>query len=252
MRRCLMPDHLLPHCPMWGGPPRPQPAPRPAQAGRARPARTIRSAIILGILLTLGVRAEVLDRIAVTVGKQVIAESEVVNDVRISAFLDRKPLVLSSDVKRKAAERLVDQVLILREATESRVALPGDAEAARLLAQVKSQYTSEAEYQSALVEYNITEAELSAHLLAGLRTLSFTELRFRPEIQVSDDDLREFYQLFAAGMKRPDTGQPPTFEESRDQVQKLLVDQKVIEALDAWLSSTRTQVGVEYRDKVFP
>jgi hypothetical protein len=201
----------------------------------------------LAILLALSVHAEVLDRIAVTVGKQVIAESEVLRDVRISAFLDRKPVLLAGDIKRKAAERLVDQALILREATESRVALPGEADGARLLAQVKSQYTSEAEYQSALKEYRVTEAELSAHLLAGLRTLEFTELRFRPQIQVSEDDLREFYQLFAAGQR-----QPASFEESREQVQKLLVDQKVIEALDAWLSTTRTQLGVEYRDKVFP
>jgi len=196
--------------------------------------------------------AETLDRIAVTVGKQVIAESQVVRDIRISAFLDRKPVDLSSDGKRKSAERLVDQLLLLHEAADSRVTLPGEAESARLLAQVKSQYASDAEYRGALAKYNITEQELSAHLLAGLRTLQFTELRFRPEVQVSEDDLREFYQLYAAGFRRPDTGQAPSFEESREQVQKLLVDRKVIETLDAWLSATRTQIGVEYRDRVFP
>src|SRR5437879_12929471 len=94
----------------------------------------MRCCFLLAILFALSARGEVLDRIAATVGKQVIAESEVIRDVRISAFLDRKPVVLASDIKRKAAERLVDQVLILREAAESRVALPGDAESARLLA----------------------------------------------------------------------------------------------------------------------
>jgi len=212
----------------------------------------MRCCFLLAILFALSARGEVIDRIAVTVGKQVIAESEVIRDMRISAFLDRKPISLASDIKRKAAERVVDQILILREATESRVTLPGEAEAARLLEQVKSQFGSDAQYQSALAEYRITEPELSAHLLEGLRTLQFTELRFRSGIQVSEEDVREFYQLLAAGMRRPDTGQPPSFEESREQVRKLLVDQKVIEALDAWLSTTRTQVGVEYRNKVFP
>src|SRR5947209_3156753 len=95
---------------------------------------------LLGILFALCVRAEIIDRIAVTVGKQVIAASEIIRDVRISAFLDRKPISLASDIKRKAAERLVDQILILREAAESRVTLPDEPEAARLLVQVKSQY----------------------------------------------------------------------------------------------------------------
>ncbi len=214
-------------------------------------ARNGRSVFAAAILLTAA-HAETLDRIAASVGKQVIAESDVIRDVRISAFLDRKPVDLSSEVKRKAAERLVDQVLILREAGQSRMLLPGESDAARILAQVKSAYASEAAYREALAEYRITEPELAAHLLDGLRTLQFTELRFRPQVQVSEDELRQFYQLVAAGMRNPATGQPPSFKESRQQVEKLMVDQKVMEALDAWLSTTRVQVGVEYRNRVFP
>src|SRR5882672_223736 len=115
--------------------------------------------LLLVFFFAMSALGEVIDRIAVTVGKQVIAESEVTRDVRISAFLDRKPVSTASDIKRKAAERLVDQILILREAAESRVLLPGDAEAARLLTQVKSQFGSDAEYRSALAEYRITEPE---------------------------------------------------------------------------------------------
>ena len=62
----------------------------------------------------------ILDRIAVTVGKQVITESDVIRDVRVAAFLDQKPVDLSGAEKRKAADRLVDQYLILQEAAFSR------------------------------------------------------------------------------------------------------------------------------------
>src|SRR5437899_3021245 len=58
-----------------------------------------------------------IDRIAVSVGNQVITESELITDLRVTAFLDRRPVDLSSAAKRKSADRLVDQVLILKEAS---------------------------------------------------------------------------------------------------------------------------------------
>ena len=79
-----------------------------------------------------------------------------------------------------------------------------------------------AEYQAALGRYDISEGDLRGHLLGGYRMLRFTDLRFRPDVQVADADLREFYQLLAAGWRRNPGGQVPTYEESREQVQKKL------------------------------
>jgi parvulin-like peptidyl-prolyl isomerase len=207
------------------------------------------AALIL-VLVASTASGVTLDRIAATVGKRVILESDVLRDLRITAFLDQKPIDESGDAKRKAAERLVDQVLILREAMENRVLLPGDDEGEKLLESAKMQYGAADEYRAALARYGIREAELREHLLAGYRTLQFTDLRFRPEVRVSEDELREFYELLIAGGRRGN--EPvPSFEDSREQVEKLVSDQKVIRALDSWLASTRVQMGVGYRDKVF-
>ena len=45
----------------------------------------------------------VLDRIAVTVDRQIIAESDVIRFLRVAAFLDDKPVDLSGPSKRTAA-----------------------------------------------------------------------------------------------------------------------------------------------------
>ena len=197
------------------------------------------------IMAALAARGEILDRIAVTVGKQVISESDVILDLRVSAFLDQKPVDLSGAEKRKAADRLVDQLLILQDAAVARVPLPSAGEAAPLLAQVKAQYGTEAEYRAALARYHIAEAELADHLLAGLRGMHFTDLRFRPEIQLSEDELREFYNTFA------NPAPAPAFEESRGRVEKLLTDQRVLQALDRWLGTARTSIRILYREQVF-
>jgi len=193
----------------------------------------------------------ILDRIAVTVGKQVITEGEVVRDLRVAAFLDQKPVELSGAEKRKAADRLVDQLLIQQEIVFSRIPLTVEEDAAQMLAQVKSQYGSESEYQAALVRDHLTEADVVEHLLTGVRALRFTDLRFRPEIDISEDDLRDFYnKLSEEGRKRGDTN-VPTFEASRDDVEKLVTGQRITLALDRWLGAQRTQTQILYRDQVF-
>jgi hypothetical protein len=207
--------------------------------------------LLFALLLLPAGRAEILDRVAVTVAKHVISERDVVLDLRIAAFLDQKPADLSGDQKRKAADRLVDQYLLLQEASTSRQQLPTAADAQQLLDQVKAQYATETEYRAALARFGVTEEQLSEHLLNGIRALRFTDLRFRPEVQLSDEDLHEYYDSMAAQWRRANPAQMPTFEASRDQIEKLLTDQRVIQALDRWLGTTRSETQILYKEEVF-
>ncbi|HEV8412504.1 MAG TPA: hypothetical protein VGQ49_02840 [Bryobacteraceae bacterium] len=199
-------------------------------------------AIALGTLISPG-SAETLDRVAVSVGREVITESQVILDLRVDAFLDRTPVDLSSAARRKSAERLVDQLLILREAVDSHVTLPSTEAATGLVAP----YAAESSYQADLKRYGITEPDLAAHLLAGLRTLTFTDLRFRPDVQVSAEDIRSYYDKLPHSAAAP----LPSFEDSRDQIEKLLVEQRVLDALDQWLAMARSAANIRYHEKAF-
>jgi hypothetical protein len=201
--------------------------------------------------LLLTGQAGILDRIAVTVGKHVISEGDVLFELRVVAFLDQKPAEVNPEQKRKAADRLVDQYLLLQEASTSRQQLPTAADAQQLLDQVKGQYATETEYRAALARYGVTEVQLAEHLLNGIRALRFTDLRFRPEVQLTDEDLHEYYDSMALQWRRTTPAQVPTFEASRDQIEKLLTDQRVTQALDRWLGTTRSETQILYKEEVF-
>jgi hypothetical protein len=194
---------------------------------------------------------DVLDRIAVTVDKQVIAESDVIRYLRVAAFLDRKPVDLSGTAKRAAAAALVDRYLILAESEDSHFTLPSADDTAVLLQQVKAQYPSEAAYQAALKEYRISEQDLAKHLLAGTRALRFTDLRFRPEVQISEQELSAAYDKFAAEWPATHSGAPPSLDQSRADLEKFLTEQRAMEARDKWLETTRQTRHVEYREAAF-
>jgi hypothetical protein len=206
---------------------------------------------IVVLAAALGGDAAILDRIAVTVGKQVISETDVIRDVRVSAFLDQRPLDLSKDQKRKAADRLVDQILILQEAAVSRIPLSPEENAASMLDQVKAAYKNQDDYRAALARYGITEEDVSSHLLAGVQAMHYTDLRFRPEVQLSDDDLHDFYNTLAAEWRQKGSADVPTFDASRAQVEKLLTDQRTAQALDRWLGTQRNETQILYREQVF-
>jgi hypothetical protein len=205
----------------------------------------------LAILMAVAAAGENLDRIAVTVGPHVIPESEVILDLRIAAFLDGATPDLSGAQKRKAADRLVDQYLVLADAAATRAPLPSDADVETLLAPLKARYASEAEFRAALERAGISEPQLKAHLLAGLRMLRYTDLRFRGEVQITEENLRDFYNSLAAESREKGSAPAPDFESSRDQVEKLLTDQRVMQALDRWLGTARNENQILYRDAAF-
>ena len=196
--------------------------------------------------LAASLQAETLDRVAVSVGDEVITERDLILDLRVVAFLDRKPVDLSGAAKRRSAERLVDQLLILREALDSHVTLPSTEATVGLV----EPYADESDYRASLERYGISERDLGAHLLAGLRTSFFTDQRFRPDVQVSPEDIRGYYNKIIA-QAGPAAAPVESFEASRDQIEKLLIEQRVSEALDQWLMMARSAANVRFRDKVF-
>ena len=109
----------------------------------------------------------------------------------------------------------MDQYLVLEDATATRVPPPPAADVAGLLTPIKARYASDQEYRAALGQAQISEAELSGQLLAGLRMLRYTDLRFRPEVwQLSEETLRAYYDKLAQ------KGAPAqTFEASRGDIE---------------------------------
>ena len=189
----------------------------------------------------------VLDRIAVTVGKTVITEGEVLTNVRVAAFLDQKEPDLSGPSKKAAAGRLVDQLLLRREVPPSGTI--GDVSV--VIADLKKRYSSDAEYHKALEHYAITEQDVIDQLENGLESVEASNHRFRAEVQISDDQIHTRYEAYAKQLR--DKGAPavPTEQASHDQVQELLTDQGVSEALEKWLLMMRAQSSIMYREAVF-
>ncbi len=209
----------------------------------------LRSAIVC--LLFMAASGEIIDRVAVSVGKQVITSDQITDEIRVTAFLNRVPPVFSRPEKRKAADRLIEQTLIRREIDLSHYPLPTAEEAESMLQGVEKDFPSAAEFQKALGRYDISEADLRQHLLWQLTILRFIDERFRPSITVSDEDLRTLYEQQVEKLKNESTAPIPTFETLRPKLESTLTDERVDQALDRWLADARRQIDIRFRTGAF-
>jgi hypothetical protein len=203
----------------------------------------------LACLLPGGV---VIDRIAVVAGKHVIKLSDIERDLRLTNFLNREPLAINAQSKRKAAERLVDQAVIRDEIATGGYTRATDADAAGMLQQIrKDRYSaSDARLRQALTQYGLTEDELRAELLWQLTVLRFIEQRFRPGVLVSDEDLRAYYDQHLSDLKRQ-YPRDNTFESLEAKIRASIEGERINEQFEQWLEGARRRDRVEFRQGAF-
>jgi len=198
-------------------------------------------------------QAEIIDRIAVSVGNQVITASDLEREIRVSAFLNHDKPDFSPEGRRKTAGRMVEQRLVRRELELSRYPVPDRSEVNPILQKFKQEnYSQPGAYEQALAAARVTDAEVRDQILWQLTLLRFIDVRFRPAVHVTDEEVKEYYEknvLPAAKLTTP--GQAASIDDYRDSIEETLTQHKVDEELNAWMQEARKRTGVEFREEVF-
>jgi len=211
----------------------------------------MRGWLLIAICLT-GARAEIIDRIAVSVGSRVITETDLDREIRITSLLNHEKADFSPDNKRKTAERMADQTLIRSELEASRYPPPSAAEMEAALAEEKTRYGSDAAYRRALAEYGVNEDDLKARLTWQLTLLRFIDVRFRPGIQIGDAEILKYFdEHMRAGLIQAHPGQTPSVDDHRAGIEQTLIGQAADQQVEQWLKEARRRTHIQYHDEVF-
>lgn len=210
-------------------------------------------AIFLSAFWFTGSQADIIDRIAVTLDNQVITESEILLEIRLTAFQNGGPLDFKPEAKREAAGRLIEQKLIRKEIEVGRYLQPGPADVEPMLKQMEAQrFHSREEFRRALEKYGIREEDLKVHLLWQLTLLRFIDIRFRPGIQVTDQEIQQYFsQKLPELEKRAGPEKKIRLEDLRDKMQEALTDERVDQQLNDWLAETRKHMRIEFHPEAF-
>ena len=200
----------------------------------------MRKFLFMAVLMAMPAVAVIVDRIAVSAGTRVITASEVDLRLRLSAFQNGEKPRLTPAARKQAAERLIDQKIVEREMEVGHYPRLSTEGRKQLLLDYAEQYyqSGAAALERALAEYGLTPRDLEDDLARQSDLLTFLGVRFRPAVQVSEQDL----QKTAADNN-------VSLTEFRARLERQFVNERADADLDAWVKDQRKRTKIEYLDK---
>ena len=196
--------------------------------------------------------AVVLDRIAVIAGTHVIKTSDIDRDIRITQFLNREPLNITTANKREAAERLITQDIIRQEIITGAYQRPPESEGSVLEVQLRRDRfgNSSQRMHEELQKYGLTEGELRDRLLWQITVLQFINQRFRAGVVVTDEDIKNYYEQHAAELRKQ---QPSAIalEALAPKIKEAIEGERINQSFNQWLDQTRRDYRVEFKQQAF-
>lgn len=203
---------------------------------------------LFALLLFAACDAEIVDRVAVAIGHQVVTDSSIRRLIRLSSYFQRLQPDFSPEARRQAAERLVNQALIQKEMTLIRYPMPNVPEARQQMQEIQAaRKQSDVEFRAELARYGFTEDDLQEEIIWQLTLARFIDFRFRPGIQVSEEEIQKYYD---EEIKRSQS-QPAPLEEVRPGVVRVITARKLNAALSQWLDQMRATVRIKFMPEAF-
>jgi hypothetical protein len=198
-------------------------------------------------------RAEIIDRIAVSVGSRVITTSDLERQIRVAAFLSGTAPDFSAKAKRAMADRLVAQRLIENDIETTHYVSTRPEEIEPVLREfIAKYYKTDEAYRAALAAADLTDAEVRAELLKERTVNAFIDVRFHPAVQVTEDDIQQYFQKSVVPAARTaEPAQPVTLERFHDQIERTLEGQQVDAEVERWMREARRRTEIVYHDEVF-
>jgi peptidyl-prolyl cis-trans isomerase SurA len=172
--------------------------------------------ILAAVLLTAAnpLKAEVIEQVLVKVNGDIVSKTEF-EQRQVSALSSRPELAKvasnSFELQKAIAEitpdlilEAVDELLLIQRAMELNYAL-GDTQYKEILDNIKksNNMTDEAQFQAALKQEGLTEAELRRNIERNMRVEQVQRTEVTAKISVTDEEAREYYEAHRSEFTTP-------------------------------------------------
>jgi hypothetical protein len=158
---------------------------------------------------------------------------------RIVAVVDGRPVLLSEarllqalrGVDRETAvNALVDEALMLREALRLPQAAATPEEEERALESLRAR---------APALTGVTEEELRRLARRQTVILKYVEVRFRPQVRLSEEDVRKTFDAEYSSVS-----DPPPYESASQAIRERLTEAQLNERVEAWVKELRSSASM--------
>ena len=185
-------------------------------------------------------QAEVIDRIVARIEDDILTLSEV---RELSAYQELVQGRAEND--DRLLEHLIEQWIVVTEATAARFPRPGEADAGREVERLEKEFASPEAYRARLAQLGLSEA--GVRRLAGrqLYVSRYLDYKFRPAAQVDTVAVEKYYREELVPQLATRGQAAPPLENAQEQIRELLVQRDISARAARWLDETRPRLKIE-------
>jgi hypothetical protein len=228
-------------------------------------------ACVLGVVVVAGspgraqgapvaaAKTAVLDRVVADVDGQAILASDVDDEMRFSAL---QPGVEppEDNTPQRALKRVIDRTLIDQQrALQPGVAVVSQKDVDQAIEEMRKQISaatnadceSDAGWKAFLAQHGFTPDEIQDRMQERLAILKFIDVRFGVVVQVSNDDVRNYYDQVLTPELKKDKAPLPDLRTVAPRIREILRQRQVSNLIDEWLRSLRAEGHVQILDPAY-
>jgi hypothetical protein len=184
--------------------------------------------------------AQQVDGVAARIEDDIITESEVRELGAFQLLVDGK-----SKPRTELIRELSDQWLIRTEAAATKYGQPPEADVDRAYTEFVKQFPSPEDFQKRCASAGLTEAAVRRMVAQQLYLSRFIDYRFRPEAQVSDEQVEAYYRdEFSPQLKARNEPVPP-LDDVDDTIREVLIQRAISDRATKWLSESRDRLKID-------
>lgn len=188
--------------------------------------------------------AEVIDRIVARIEDDILTLSEV---RELGAYQELVQGRAEND--DRLLEHLIEQWIVVTEATAARFPRHGEADAGREVEPLEKQFASPEAYRARLAQLELSEA--AVRRLAGrqLYVSRYLDYKFRPAAQVDTAAVEKYYREELSPQLATRGQAAPPLENVQEQIRELLTQREISARAAHWLEETRPRLKIETRPR---
>jgi len=153
---------------------------------------------------------------------------------------------LLEQIRQQAIDELVQQEVLIQNAEEKGYEVSEEQVNAEL-EQIKVQFPSDEDYQTALEQSKLTEDELKSLIVSELQIEQFVKNEI-PEVTVTDEEIQQLYDQYKIQYEAEGTEQDqdfPSFEEAKPDIEVQIKQQKEQEQFGQLMEELMAKSDIE-------
>jgi hypothetical protein len=152
----------------------------------------------------------------------------------------------TSENLNHALRLLIDQRLILQEAEKLPTIAPTSKEISDARDELARNFSSIGEFQQRLQRVGLTSEKLDEIVEQRLRMEKYLDFRFRSFVVISPTEIADYYRdVYVPRLRARSPGRVvPTLDESKNEIEKTLIESKIESDTDAFLDTARERAEI--------